>query len=63
MLSIKGDLKKGMDQIKEKIKELEEELSGLIAIRDAVIAGAAREFPNADDEDEDEDPAEAGDGE
>ena len=63
---LKGHAKKGMDIINERIKELTEELNGLVAVRDLANAGAARE-PTDVDEDEDEDDdgagAETGDGE
>ena len=63
---LKGHAKKGMDIINERIKELAEELNGLVAVRDLLAnAGAARESTEADEDDdeEEEDPAETGDGE
>merc|ERR1711871_648835 len=50
----KGDLKIGMEEMNKRIKELDKELKGLIAIRDAVIAGASKQEVQDEDEEEEE---------
>ena len=51
---LKGHAKMGMKELDRRIKELQEELDGLLAVRELALAGAAREPEDVDEEDDDD---------